>query len=483
MNKILVVAKREYSAAVKTKAFVISLILMPLMMFGGILVQKQTQKMQDTETYKVAVIDRTEGGTLAAALVEAARKRNEVDRMDKETGKANAPAFNIEVVAPASIDDNAAVDQQRVELSNRTRKKDLLAFIEIGSRVTEPGVSKLLKISSEVARTSGSAASLQEIQGNMFAQIEKLPEETKIRYTTNQPTLSVFKDWLPLALQDQIQKVRLKAAGLTDADVMKAQGANFPPPPLIVTDRGMAHQAADGKVNYDSNNASVITNMLLPIALVMLMFIAVMVGASPLATNIVEEKQLRIAEVLLGGLTPFELMFGKLLGGAATAITLASIYFIGIYFLAYRMDLLQYVRVETIAWFILFTLVGVMMYGSLFVAAGAAVTNLKEAQTTLMPVMLIVAMPFFVLQPIVQYPNSLLAKSAAFFPLTAPSVSIIRAAIPSGAQPWEMVVSAVSAIIGMLVVVWIAGRIFRAGMLLTSKPASMKELFRWIVSG
>ena len=67
MNKILVVAKREYTAAVRTKAFLVSLLLMPILMFGGIFVQNQTRKLADTNTYKVAVLDRTPGGRLAEA--------------------------------------------------------------------------------------------------------------------------------------------------------------------------------------------------------------------------------------------------------------------------------------------------------------------------------------------------------------------------------------------------------------------------------
>lgn len=480
MNKIFVVAKREYTAAVKTKAFLVSLVLMPLLMFGGIIVQKQTQKMADTTTYKVAVIDRTEGATLASALVEAAKKRNEVDRIDRKTGKATLPAFDIEVVTPAPASDAAAVDAQRLELSKRTRSKDLLAFIEIGTKVNEPDVASLIRVASQAATQQSADDSVQTLQGNIFARMNQLPDEAVIRYSTNQPTLTVFRSWLQQAITQPVAKERMARLGIDPMQVVRISAAVFPPP---IVDKGMARETAEGAVSYESNDANIITNFALPVGLVMLMFIAVMVGASPLATNIVEEKQLRIAEVLLGGLRPFELMLGKLLGGAATAITLAAIYFAGIVVIAMRLDLMQYVRTETLCWFALFTLVGVMMYGSLFVAAGAAVTNIKEAQTTLTPVMLVVAMPFFVLMPIVQYPNSMLAKSAAFFPLTAPSVSIIRAAIPSGAQRWEMVVSAISAIVGMLIVVWIAGRIFRAGMLLTSKPASLKEAIRWVVSG
>lgn len=479
MNKILVVARREYTAAVKTKAFLISLVLMPIMMLGGIVVQKQTQSIADTSTYKVAILDRTEGATLAAELLEAAAQR-QAGLIDKATGKATGPTFELEVIPPAPLTDPASVDRQRLELSERTRSKAILAFVEIGEKVNQPDAAKLIKLGSQAATQQSADASMASMQANLFTRMSELPDEAIIRYSTNQPTLTVFRDWLQRTITQPVAEQRMMKLGVSQAQVLQITDVILPPP---VVDRGMARTAADGSITYESSKANVITNMLLPIALVMLMFIAVMVGASPLATNIVEEKQLRIAEVLLGGLRPFELMFGKLLGGAATAVTLASIYFLGIFFIAQRMDILQYVRGETIAWFVLFTLIGVMMYGSLFVAAGAAVTTMKEAQTTLTPVMLVVAMPFFVLTPIVQYPNGMLAKAAAFFPLTAPSVSIIRAAIPSGAQRWEMIVSAASAMIGMLVVVWIAGRIFRAGMLLTSKPASFREAIRWVVSG
>lgn len=479
MNKILVVAKREYTAAVKTKAFLISLLLMPLMMFGGIIVQKQAQKIADTNTYRVAVIDRTEGGKLAEALVAAAKKRSDTERIDRETGKATMPAFEIEVVAPAPIADKAAVDSQRLELSNRTRSKNLLGFMEIGSKVADPGLASL---SSAATKRADAVESLQGSDDPMSAILaleSALPDESRILYWTNQPTLTVFRSWAQTSvLSPLITKARAAKIGVSEAAIGQVLW-----PRVQLTDRGMARKDSSGTVTYEAQEANMIANFALPIALVMLMFIAVIVGASPLATNIVEEKQLRIAEVLLGGLRPFELMFGKLLGGAATAITLAGIYFAGIFLVAHRMDMLQYVQTETLLWFGLFTLVGVMMYGALFIAAGAAVTTMKEAQTTLTPVMLVVAMPFFVLTPIVQYPNGTLAKCAAFFPLTAPTVSIIRAAIPSGATRLEMVLSAVSAVLGMLLIVWIAGRIFRAGMLLTSKPASMKEAIRWVISG
>ena len=479
MNKILVVAQREYLAAVRTKAFVVSVIVMPLMMLLGVFVQKRTDAIRDTQTYRVAVIDRTPDGKVAEAIVRAADRRNTVDRFDKEHN-ATGPAFEIEVVAPAAIDDAKAVDRQRYELSQRTRAKQLLAFVEIGPKVVEPNIAELIRTATAASTQTSSGGSIAELQGNLFAQLNKLPDEAIVRYSTSQPTLMVFRNWLQQAMAQPIASARMAKLGINPIEVVKLTGAILPPP---IVDRGMAELGRDGGVKYDANNANVIVNWIVPVALVAMMFVVVMVGASPLATNIVEEKQLRIAEVLLGGLRPFELMLGKLLGGAAVSVTLACIYLVGIVMIAHRLDLLQYVRPATMAWFVLFTLLGVLMYGSLFVAAGAAVTNVKEAQTTLSPIMIVIATPILAIRPILEYPDSALAKAAAFFPLTAPTISIVRSAVPGAAAPWEMVVSALSATLGTLAVIWIAGRIFRAGMLLTSKPASIAEAIRWVVRG
>ena len=483
MNKILVVAQREYLAAVRTKAFLVSLIVMPLMMMLAIVVQQRTDAIRDTQTYKVAVIDRTPGGKLADAIVRAAERRNTVDRFDKKTRRPAGPAFAIEVVAPAPLDDAAAVDRQRLELSRRTRDKELLGFAEIGPNVVEPNVAGLLRTTLNAKAAAPDQpvdASPAALAGNLFAQLNELPDDAVVRYSTNQPTLTVFRNWLQQAIAQPVAAARMAKLGVNPIELVKLTSAILPPP---IVDRGMADAAGDGAVRYDANNASLIVNWIVPVVLVAMMFVVVMVGASPLATNIVEEKQLRIAEVLLGGLRPFELMLGKLLGGAGVSVTLAAIYSVGVVVVARRLDMLQYVRPEALAWFVLFTVLGVMMYGSLFVAAGAAVTNVKEAQTTLAPVMILVALPIMALRPILEYPDGALARAAAFFPLTAPSISIIRAAIPGAAAPWEMALSALSATLGTLAVIWVAGRIFRAGMLLTSKPASIAEAIRWIVRG
>ena len=86
MRKIFVVAVREYLAAVKSRAFLVSLVVMPLLMFGGIFVQRQTAKMSDIKTKRVAIVDRSPGGKLFDALVRASEVRNREHLLDRQTG-------------------------------------------------------------------------------------------------------------------------------------------------------------------------------------------------------------------------------------------------------------------------------------------------------------------------------------------------------------------------------------------------------------
>ena len=131
MRKILTIAKREYLAGVRTKAFLVSLILMPVMMGGSIGLSALSKKLDDTSEKTYAVVDRSPGGKIAAALEADAVLYNTVIIKDPATGQQIHPALKIEVVPPSEGSD-IAIRQQRFELSERSRKNEIEAFIEIG---------------------------------------------------------------------------------------------------------------------------------------------------------------------------------------------------------------------------------------------------------------------------------------------------------------------------------------------------------------
>jgi ABC-2 type transport system permease protein len=470
VNKTLVIAGREFSAAVKSKAFLVSLVLMPLMMFGGIAVQSLTDKIADVKDKRIAVIDRSPGGEIAPALVRAADSRNANSIFD-ENGKQNKPKILIEVVKPTELADEDAVKRQRLELSNRVRSGEMFAFLEIGPDVLSVRIEPTTKALEAQKKIQG-ASPLDKIRLTQDLQ----QENNGARYSTNKPTNRDVRDFLQQTLAQQVYTTRARNAGLDAARLFPLLA-----PPGVIS-HGLTRQDAAGKIK-DADRDNEIATMMVPLGMLFLMFIVVMVGASPMTANMIEEKQLRIAEVLLGSVSPFQLMMGKLLGGVATALTLAAIYFAGAYWGAKKMDIADTISPNMIVWFLLFVVMATLMYGALFVAAGAAVTNIKEAQSLITPIMLIVVLPMFVLGNMLKDPSGPLATAATFFPTSAPMITVARLGIPPGVPAWQLVGSALITLLTTIVLVWAAGRIFRVGILMQGQGAKFGQMLKWVVSG
>jgi ABC-2 type transport system permease protein len=217
--------------------------------------------------------------------------------------------------------------------------------------------------------------------------------------------------------------------------------------------------------------------------LIGLMFMVIMVGATPAMQGIVEEKGQRIAEVLLGSVTPFQLMAGKLLGVIGVALTMATVYMVGGYVVADRYGVAGMLTPALLAWFAVMLVLALLIFGSLFIAVGAAAADIKDTQTLLMPIMLIACLPFFALGSIMQDPNGKVAVACSFFPFATPMLLVARQSVPPGVPLWQMAAGIALVLVTTLGCVWAAGRIFRVGILMTGKGAKFGDMLRWIWKG
>ena len=143
----------------------------------------------------------------------------------------------------------------------------------------------------------------------------------------------------------------------------------------------------------------------------------------------------------------------------------------------------DYFSPTVVAWFVVYLILAVLMFGSLFVAVGAACTEIKETQNLLMPVMLLATVPLFFLTKVIQEPDSGLARGISFFPFATPSIMVARVAIPPGVAFWEPLLGVGIVLATTLLCVWIAGRIFRVGLLMQGKAASFTEIVPWVWKG
>jgi ABC-2 type transport system permease protein len=435
MYKVFVVFAREYKTQIQSKAFIISLVLMPLLMTGSIVAQRFAGEQVDVEDRRIVVIDHSE--VLVDELMSSANQRNKNEVFD-EDGKQIRPRILLESVKPTED-----LQAQRLDLSDRVRANQLFAFVEIG-----PGVVK---------------GDVGEAQG-------------RVRYHSNRPTEREVRRWLQSSVNQIVQARRFQQANLPRDAVLEATR------PVPVEHLGLLSQSESGET-IEAETADEIAVFVVPFGMMMLMFMGVMVGATPLLQAIVEEKMQRIADVLLGCVSPFQLMLGKLLGVVAVSLTMIGVYLVGGYCVLYYLDKADIISAGQIAWLLPYAFLAILMFGSLFCAIGASCSEIKDAQSLMTPVMILIVLPMFFLRPVMEAPSGTLATALSFVPPLTPMFMIVRMGIPPGIPVWQPVVGMIGVLAFTALCVFAAARIFRVGILMQGKPPNLSEMLRWAIHG
>jgi ABC-type Na+ efflux pump permease subunit len=438
MRKILMLARREYKAAVHTKGFIIGLMLAPVLMGGSLLGMVLLKDRVDTTDRTVAVIDRS--GLVAEALVEAAEKRNAGEIHDKETGKKTKPAYLIDIVEPDGKEPGA----QRVRLSDRVRSGELHAFIEIGSGVLHP------RDDAEAARIS---------------------------YYAKNAVMDDLREWVGWPINGHLRWLRLREVGVVESAVDDV----FDWRPVEAL--GLVSVDAETGEIREAQRSSEAEALGVPFAMVMLMFIMMLMGAIPQISAVMEEKSQRIAEVLLGSVTPSQLMAGKIFGALAVSLTASAVYVVVGIFALGHMGLADRVPYYILPWFFLYMVTAMVMLGSMMVGLGAACNDAKEAQSITPVAMLPVLIPMFVITPVILHPNSAFATWLSLVPPFTPMIMLLRQASQSGIPSWQPVVGVVGMLVYTAFSVWAAGRIFRVAILMQGQPLKLAKIVRWTLRG
>jgi ABC-2 type transport system permease protein len=440
MRKVIVVAVREYQAAVRTKAFIISLVVMPIFMFGSIVLPRLLRNEVDLTEKRVAVLDAN--GVIFDTLAEKARLRNETEifRGEGPTRKQIAPRYVLERIESTGAD----TEHVGLEQSDRVREAAIFAFMII---------------------PAGIADSIPE--GEAPPQIE---------YFSNNPTYDAFRGWASGPIGEHVTAIRLARANLPP-EVVRAATM-----PTRIANLGLVSIAETGEIE-EAKESNELANFFVPFGMLMLMFMVIIVGAPPLAQSVLEEKMQRIAEVLLGSVPPFQLMLGKLIGMVGVALTIGTLYLVGAYVALGRTEYAAFFPSHLVWWFVLYQALAVLMFGSVFIAAGAAVSDLKEMQSLITPVMLVVMCPMLIWIQVVREPSAPFSVFASLFPPATPMLMLVRQAVPPGVPTWQPVLGVVLVLLTTTVCIWAAGRVFRVGILMQGKGAKVGEIIRWIIRG
>lgn len=233
---------------------------------------------------------------------------------------------------------------------------------------------------------------------------------------------------------------------------------------------------------------------------------------SQVMRGVIEEKTNRIVEVIISSVRPFQLMMGKVLGIGAVGLVQFLIWVVlstaiyavgvGVIFkdkinpeqlvnqqgmeqaveLSEGMEFVQSIEAVNfpliIGGFLIFFIGGYLLYAALFAAIGSAVDNETDTQQFMLPVTIPLILAIIVTTRVIEEPNSALAFWFSIVPLTSPIVMMVR--LPFGVPPWELALSVTLLILGFIAATWLAGRIYRVGILMYGKKPSWKEMFKWM---
>jgi len=310
------------------------------------------------------------------------------------------------------------------------------------------------------------------------------PEGIKL-YSTKQAA-TVTSDKIKADIKNIIKDERIKALGLTQEVIAQLE------PDIKLDIKKISEEGIEDDNTLLSGIVAGIAGFL--------NYIFVFIYGSLVLRGVHEEKQSRIVEIIISTVRPFELMLGKIIGVALVGLTqfIMWIGIIAIISTAGIADLSMIAGNNTgsselssilsglsninfpliIATFIFYFIGGYFLYSSLFAAVAASVDNQTDMQQFIVPLSIPLIIAIISIQGILQAPNSDLAVWMSMIPFTSPVIMVAR--VSFGIPYSQLIISMILMAATFIFTTWIAGKIYRVGILMTGVKVTYKQLWKWI---
>ena len=483
MKKVLLVAWREFSTTVFTKGFLIGVVMTPLMILvvgGAIAWMKSFKGPQIQGT--VAVIDRS---GLVGDRVKERFSEDFARKEAEDTAKQVAAAMDKSAMGQAAkqlggpaVEENMKSAVEAVATGGPKLTLEMLSKDADAEKEKEPVKVAEIKASNKAEEVGAAPAN------NPRLALVIIPPDA---VTRNDPASAFggIEGYYAQRLDGEIQN---KIERRVQEAVIDARLAND----ARLAQSGLKPKEVRELVARPSTEAKTLTKdgeksslgeltMLIPMAFMVLMMVSVMTSGSSLLTTTVEEKSSRVMEVLLSAVSPMELMSGKILGQMAVGLLILGVYSgLGVSSLVFFLKRLDLVTTEQLIYLVVFFLIAYFLIASLFAAIGSAVNDMREAQTLMGPVMLLIMLPWMIWFVIQRAPNSPLAVTLSFVPGMNPFIMVIRICGSEPVPTWQIPVAIAVGVVSVVIAAWGAAKIFRVGALMYGKPPNFKTLIRWI---
>lgn len=426
MKKILVIIKREYITRVAKRSFLLMTLLIPLLIFGFYALIIVIAISGSSEKQNVAVIDK---GSLFTA---------------------------------------------------KSRDSDNIKFTLLADTALDAGIAGYSK---------------QGYTSLLYVPPINIDSPKGIVIYSESQIGPVIKSKIEKVVNGEIENRRMAAANISPEKFQSIK-ADINIPPIIGKGKDMKKGSSElsSVIGYTAG---------------ILIYITMFIYGMMVMRGVMEEKINRIAEVIVSSVKPFQLMLGKILGIGAVGLTQFIIWIVLVFFLQFLIPVLFPGLAHEMASqaaqnsnqsggglfsvvaglkslpfglillaFIFYFIGGYLLYSSLFAAVGSVVSeDQQEAQQLTLPITMPIVLAFVIMTKAAAEPESGLALFGSLFPLTSPIVMMGR--IGYGVPWWQLALSMAFLILGFLFTTWLAGKIYRTGILLYGKKVTWKEMIKW----
>lgn len=430
MKKFLAIIKREYIQRVRAKMFIVSTILLPVVMSLFGIVPAVVLSIDASGPMRVEVVDQT--GKIYSRLEEALSNDEEpADQTEQLRSGPRVPDRTFLLKQVASVGPDAA---ERSQLEARLQNREIDGYVILPPDFMQHGNAE---------------------------------------FFNNNPGDLLTRGILQRALNRAVREQRLIEAQV-DSETRQEL---FEPVRLQSVKR-----SATGEVRDSGESFVLVFGVGFVMYLAILMYGQIILGA------VIEEKETRIAEILFSSVKPFTLMMGKLVGVSLLALTQLAIWATAFSaFALYGVNLLESrgvklsipdVPLEQYVYFTLFFLLGYFIYATIYALVGSMVTTPQEGGQLAMPIILMLVVSFYLFLPVSRSPDSSFSFWVSMIPFSSPVAMLVR--IVTQTPPfWQIALSLLIGFGTVIAIMWLAARIYRVGMLMYGKRASLPEALRW----
>lgn len=459
MRRIGHIAVREFLGTVMTRGFVIGVLVLPaILALTFTLGPRLLNQRQVPVRGQVAVVDST--GRVARELRASISPQAITARREEAARRviASAPAVVRDVAESRAAASSAAVER----ISGTVPELELVDL---------PPGTDAASLASQKAWLTGAAPGDRHLALVVVHRDAIAPADGRAEYGT-------YDLYVPPNLDDRLENVLVDC--VREAIVAaRAWEKRLDPKSLDALMR--VTRPPSITVTKGNERATVgVFNRVLPFAFVGLLLISVLMGGQGLVTSTVEEKTSRVIEVLLSAVSPFELLAGKLLGQMAVSLVILGLYIGLAFMMLVSLALFGLLDLSLVFYLFVFFILTYLTVGSAMMAVGSAVNEMREAQSLMMPIMLVMMVPWLLAEPIARQPNSTFATAISFIPPVNTFAMLLRltsSAPPPAWQVWLTIAIGAGAVVAS---VWCAAKIFTIGLLMYGKPPDLKTLVRWI---